>query len=51
MLPPGGSIYGKLTDDMPLGCLQDGLGFRIWGAHIHLDLGLLDIDVLVLKRL
>ena len=23
-LPPGGSIYEKLTSDLPLGCLQGG---------------------------
>ena len=24
MLPPGGSIFGRLTQDLPLGCLQGG---------------------------
>ena len=30
MLPPGGSICGRLTEDLPLGCLQGGR--RIRGA-------------------
>ena len=25
MLPPGGSVCGRLTSDLPLGCLQGGL--------------------------
>ena len=24
MLPPGGSVFGRLTSDLPLGCLQGG---------------------------
>ena len=31
MLPPGDSIYGRLTSDLPLGCLQGGF------AEINLD--------------
>ena len=28
MLPPEGSICGKLTSDLPLGCLKGGLGLK-----------------------
>ena len=32
MLPPGGSICGRLTEDLPLGCLQGGSA-PPWRTH------------------
>ena len=37
MLSPGGSICGRLTYDLPLGCLQGGvqdIGFRVKGRGL-----------------